>query len=165
MERATHIDKDGWYINGANIATVFHSGTGEIRIRGKDVDRLAAIEDILDDEYDLDRLSAMVNQRMTMREEVAERWKLTCNIPLDRLRELVQADKAGKCMVLPCKPGQLVWSVNSDRVSSHVIRRLERNKDGDFACSMLMFPFDDFGKKVFLTKAEAEAALRREQDG
>lgn len=22
MERATHIDKDGWYINGANVATV-----------------------------------------------------------------------------------------------------------------------------------------------
>ena len=45
MERVTHIDKDGWYINGANVATVFHSGTGEIRMRGKDIDRLAAYED------------------------------------------------------------------------------------------------------------------------
>ena len=96
MERATHIDKDGWYINGANVATVFHSGTGEIRMRGKDIDRLAAIEDILGDEYDLDRLSAMVNQRMTMREEVADRWELTCNIPLDRLRELAHADREGR---------------------------------------------------------------------
>ena len=45
MERATHIDKDGWYINGANVVTVFHSGTGEIRMRGKDIDRLAAYEE------------------------------------------------------------------------------------------------------------------------
>ena len=63
------------------------------KFMGNAIERLAAIEDILGDEYDLDRLSAIVNQRMTMREEVAERWKLTCNIPLDRLREMVQADK------------------------------------------------------------------------
>ena len=52
--------------------------------------RLASIENILGDEYDLDRLSVMVNQCMTMREEVAERFSLTAKIPLDRLRELVE---------------------------------------------------------------------------
>ena len=52
--------------------------------------RLAAIEDILGDEYDLDRLSVMVNQCMTMREEVAQRFALTAKIPLDRLRGLVE---------------------------------------------------------------------------
>ena len=59
-------------------------------------EKLAAIEDILGDEYDLDRLSVMVNQCMTMREEVAERFSLTAKIPLDRLRELVEADKTLK---------------------------------------------------------------------
>ena len=55
--------------------------------------RLSQIEDILcdgTDEYDLDRLSALCNQRMTMREEVSERFSLTAKIPLDRLRELVE---------------------------------------------------------------------------
>ena len=52
--------------------------------------RLAAIEDILGDEYDLDRLSVLCNQRMTMREEVSQRFSLTAKIPLDRLRELVE---------------------------------------------------------------------------
>lgn len=33
--------------------------------------RLNAIEDILGDDYELDRLSVLVNQRMTMREDVA----------------------------------------------------------------------------------------------
>lgn len=43
--------------------------------------RLSAIEDILGDEYDL-----------------------------DRLRELKQADDEGRCVVLPCKIGSTVYS-------------------------------------------------------
>ena len=99
------------------------------------IHRLVTIEDILGDEYDL-----------------------------ERLRELTQADKQERCMVLPCDPGQIVWAVNSLEVSSHQIRQLVRGKDGDFACSLLKFPFEDFGRKVFLTREEAVAALRREQE-
>lgn len=86
-------------------------------------------------------------------------------IPVSRLRELAQADREGRCVVLPCDPGQVVWAANSYGVSSHQIRMLVRDKDGDFACSMIKFPLEDFGRKVFLTREEAEAALRREQDG
>ena len=100
------------------------------------IHRLVTIEDILGDEYDL-----------------------------DRLRVLAQADREGRCVVLPCDPGQVVWAANSYGVSSHQIRMLVRDKDGDFACSMIKFPLEDFGRKVFLTREEAEAALRREQDG
>ena len=82
------------------------------------VDRLAAIEDILGDEYDLDRLSVMVNQCMTMREEVAERFSLTAKIPLDRLREPVEADREGRCVAQKFAPGDEVWIV-------------ERDEDGD----------------------------------
>lgn len=71
--------------------------------------RLSQIEDILcdgGDEYDLDRLSLLCNQRMTMREEVSERFGWTAKIPLDRLRELVEADREGRCVVLPrLEPG------------------------------------------------------------
>ena len=65
--------------------------------------RLSQIEDILcdgTDEYDLDRLSVLCNQRMTMREEVSQRFSLTAKIPLDRLRELAEADREGRCVVL-----------------------------------------------------------------
>lgn len=61
--------------------------------------RLADIEDILGDDYDLDRLDVMVNQCMTMREEVAERFSTTCNIPVARLRELVEADREGRVRI------------------------------------------------------------------
>lgn len=57
------------------------------------IHRLVTIEDILGDEYDLDRLAVMCNQRMTMRDEVSQRFSLTAKIPLDRLRELVELYK------------------------------------------------------------------------
>lgn len=71
--------------------------------------RLSKIEDILGDDYDLDRLAAIMNQRMSMREDVAERWKLTSGIPIDRLRELAQADREGRCVVHcnDCRWGQM----------------------------------------------------------
>lgn len=49
------------------------------------VDRLADIEDILGDKYDM-----------------------------DRLKVLVEADRDGRCVVLPCKVGSSVWRVYDD---------------------------------------------------
>ena len=69
--------------------------------------RLAAIENILGDDYDLDRLSVLCNQRMTMRDEVSQRFSLTAKIPLDRLREIAEAEREGRCVVFPrLEPGQ-----------------------------------------------------------
>ena len=65
--------------------------------------RLSAIENILGDNYDMDRLKVVVNQRMTMQEDVAERIKLVGGIPLERLRELVEADRERRCVVLPVR--------------------------------------------------------------
>ena len=68
--------------------------------------RLADIEDILGDEYDLDRLRVLCNQRMTMRDEISERFSLTKDIPLDRLREIAEAERDGRCVVFPrLEPG------------------------------------------------------------
>lgn len=71
--------------------------------------RLAAIEDILcdsEDEYDLERLAAVYNQRVSMRDEVSQRFSLTAKIPLDRLWEIAEADREGRCVVLPrLEPG------------------------------------------------------------
>lgn len=68
--------------------------------------RLSQIEDILGDEYDLDRLRVLCNQRMTMRDEVSQRFSLTAKIPLDRLREIAETERDGRCVVLPrLEPG------------------------------------------------------------
>lgn len=118
------------------------------------VDRLAAIEDILGDEYDL-----------------------------ERLRELVQANREGRCVVLPVEVGQNVYFINrafDSEICVAIVIGAEINlytpscpiwlriewfskrvgKHEYYSRADLMI-----GKTVFLTRAEAEAALRREQDG
>lgn len=55
--------------------------------------RLSAIEDILSDEngeYDLDRLEERYVSCITLRDEVAERVKLSRAIPIEQLREIVR---------------------------------------------------------------------------
>ena len=72
--------------------------------------RLSQIVDILCDgtvEDGLDRLAVLCNQRMTMRDEVSQRFSLTAKIPLDRLREMAEAEREGRCLVFPrLEPGQ-----------------------------------------------------------
>lgn len=53
MKRLTQKDENGWYLTGDGI--YIDCGVPE-KFRGEDIDRLAAIEDILGDDYDLDRL-------------------------------------------------------------------------------------------------------------
>ena len=142
--------------------------------------RLAAIEDILcddTDEYDLDRLAVMCNQRITMRKEVSERFSLTAKIPLDRLRELVEADRDGRCVVVPCKLGDTVFKIGASicmwRETDHCDEYCNGYEyrdcwEGCRAVCEDKFSLDDlqrFGKNVFLTREAAEAALKaREQD-
>lgn len=98
--------------------------------------------------------------------------------PVDRLRELKQADDEGRCVVLKCKPNATVWFIKSAFSTAHF--PIEGNHvsikgvacDGDIYCSAITaynkisrsFYMSDIGKTVFLTREEAEAALRREQE-
>ena len=153
--------------------------------------RLAAIEDILGDEYDL-----------------------------DELRETIQAKREGRCVVLPAGIGDTVHHITTCKNFSQVLDGtmygpngelgtatglycpcelaetcpFPCDDDGSFDCekhknTLAIFEdvvtgilsddlqgtllleysgnvaFDDFVKTVFLTREDAEAALRREQDG
>lgn len=101
---------------------------------------------------------------------------------VDRLRELAQADKEGRCVVLPCKIGDIVYEIrytaenNSPRKYARKIFdcsvsvctwRMREQPDmcyvSEKKCTKSDFAF--MGRTVFLTREEAEAALRREQDG
>ena len=147
--------------------------------------RLAAIEDILcdgEDDYDLDRLAVMCNQRMTMRDEVSERFGLAKDIPLDRLRELVEADREGRCVVLPCKVGRSLWVHDKDgkpremeldppdirchcRDEDNLCMALCGAKKTGVCAYRLRNDGTDIGKTVFLTREAAEAALKGEANG
>lgn len=98
-------------------------------------DRLAAIEDILGDEYDL-----------------------------DELKEMVQAKREGRCVVLPCKVGDTVYLLEKNCVLENKVLQVSFNNSGDWVvftdCKSLLFC--KIGETAFITR---EAALKaREQE-
>lgn len=106
------------------------------------VDRLAAIEDILGDEYDL-----------------------------DRLRELAEADREGRCVVLPCKIDDDVYiNLFGRTLDATVISISELASTPTYKAMYgirlcYIFKADDVGRTVFLTREAAEEALKaREQE-
>lgn len=117
---------------------------------------ISDVQDILGDDYDLDRLKVMVNQCMTMREEVAERFSITKDIPIDRLRELVEAELDRRCVVLPVKIGTHVWSTVFCRLSDD--GKEHPTFPWEFSVSMM----DEWGTGWHLTEKDAEKALEGE---
>ena len=99
-----------------------------------------------------------------------------------RLRELTEADKDGRLVVLPCKVGDTLWVTGRDNVPREMeleapdIRAVctdednlcmstcNRKPDG-FCAYRLRNDGADIGKTVFLTHEEAEAALEAMKDG
>ena len=133
--------------------------------------RLSQIEDILGDEYDLDRLSVLCNQRMTMRDEVSQRFSLTAKIPLDRLRELVEMDSAG--CIPPCKIGDVFYRVcygfDSPEIEKYRVSMVTQKADRSWriratdteSSFQIDWSLDDFSKRAYKTREEAEAALAK----
>ena len=112
-------------------------------------DRLATIEDILDDDYDL-----------------------------DHLRKLVQADREGRCVIYPkegvLNKGDRVWYVDIERgVLESGTVFIAEYKDGkldSFSVNFDSGDFDEFlgvawGDCILGSKKSAEEALRGEKHG
>ena len=100
--------------------------------------RLADIEDILGDDYDL-----------------------------DRLKELVQADREERCVVHPLKSDDEVYIILLSRVFLFEVTSAVWYRESPIYKAMhgihlcYVFNQDDIGKTVFLTREEAEAAMKR----
>ena len=75
----------------------------------------------------------------------------------DRLRELIQADREGRCLVLACMPGESVFVVVSVPESG-IYAVVETKPQG--LHEILTFT-RSLGKTVFRTREEAEAALAK----
>lgn len=97
--------------------------------------RLAAYEDVLGDEYDL-----------------------------GKLMELVQAKRKGRCIVLPCKKGDTVWRIVHD-AAPHITKdrctdiKYENRDIWVHLIGDRVMGGWNFGKLLFLTREDAEAAL------
>lgn len=161
-------------------------------------------QDILGDDYDLGRLREIVS--------IFKDIPHTCNycvgcemepkdghgcdeydsfvLSIRRLRELIEADRDGRCVLLPCKVGERIYKVmprylttygcdyclnmygmgrvceyydENSRDCKNIIR--QGSEYGIVSKHFSLEMLYDFGKTVFLKPEEAEAALRRIQDG
>lgn len=72
-------------------------------------------------------------------------------VEADRLRELAEADKDGRVIILPCK----VYETDGVRVYEHTVREVIYETAGGPA-----FDKNAIGKSIFLTRAEAERAMQ-----
>ena len=91
-------------------------------------------------------------------------------LPLDRLRELAKADREGRCVVLPCKVEDDVYiNILGRTLPFTVISISQMASTPTFKAQhgirlVYIFKVDDVGETVFMTRAEAEAALQGEQE-
>ena len=93
----------------------------------------------------------------------------------ERIRELLKADKDGRLVVLPCKPGDTVYSIFGAEVIEKTVGRVIINGYTtpriwvDLDCSFLSSVTKRWdlgiGKDFFLTREEAEKALGAMQNG
>lgn len=151
MERYTYQDGGKWRIR---IGDTEHSGQW--------VDRLAAYEDTGLEPEDI--ISAVDMAKIACALHELNAYKELG--PIDRLRELAQADSMiGQTVYEPNNRGFIsTYKVISIHISGCSVLVGWELLDGIYS-NLNGFEISALGKTVFLTREEAEAALRREQDG
>ena len=83
----------------------------------------------------------------------------------DRLRELAEADKDGRVVVLPCKVGDTVYFALLGRIiEKQVFSIVSFSNSTRIYCdgTSEYFRPEDIGKTFFLTREEAEKAMKGE---
>lgn len=93
----------------------------------------------------------------------------------DRLRELAQAEKEGRLVVLPCDVGDKLYDVTLGEVREKIVISLSMLLSKsvnhlvihaeNFRNAVTSYELQDIGKTVFLTREAAEAALEERSGG
>lgn len=133
------------------------------------VDRLGAYEDtgLTPEEVN----DAVVGSRLLAKSKLVSAF----GVAAERLRELAEADKEGRVVALPCKAGDTVWII-PDGKKFALECEVEYANIGKLYATIVLCTKDRlrepygvataaFGKTVFLTREEAEAALGRADNG
>jgi len=160
MERLTYFDGGKWRLK-----------IGDTEYSGEAVDRLAAYEGTGLEPEEI--LSAVDMAKIACALHELNAYKELGSI--GRLRELVEADRGGRCVVLPVKLHDKLYYVDKEQVRETEVESIHNWTSGRWKLSThtdrqsthwigYEVDFNGIGKTVFLTRAEAEAALRREQD-
>lgn len=124
-------------ITGSGISWEF---SGDFKSTWAMAVRLKQVEDILGEDYDL-----------------------------DRLKELVEADREGRCVVLPCKIGDTIYDIQMGKITKKTIISIPflLSKSVNHLClhainirnALTTIDTENLGKTVFLSREEAESVL------
>ena len=166
MERLTE-KRDGQNViplrqNGKIKWSICSAGLGDAPTKylyGDHADRLAAYEDTGLEPEKIEKAMDIVKSAVSAFEDFG----------VDRLAELAQADREGRCIVLPCKKGDTVWRIVHD-AAPHITKdrctdiKYENRDIWVHLIGDRVMGGWNFGKLLFLTREDAEAALRREQE-
>ena len=161
MERLTE-KRDGQNViplrqNGKIKWSICSAGLGDAPTKylyGDHADRLAAYEDTGLEPGEIEKAMDIVKSAVSAFEDFG----------VDRLAELAQADREGRCIVLPCKKGDTVWRIVHD-AAPHITKdrctdiKYENRDIWVHLIGDRVMGGWNFGKLLFLTREEAEAAL------
>ena len=132
MDRLTYRDKDG-------MAMMKERGGW----KSGGIDRLAAYEDTGLEPEQVAELKSFAQGGI---HKVDDGWK--------HVQELLQAEQDGRLVVLPCKVGDTVYQIDAERVYESEVKWII------FDCDDIAFDERAIGGSIFLTRDEAEAALK-----
>lgn len=146
MERLTHR-----YTDGEAWASIYKvCACGEYECKGPIIDRLAAYEDTGLEPGDI----SAIQRREQGLSELLVNISCGCAVTYTRLAELARAEKDGRLAVLPCKPGTELFTHCHVRGANQI------------AHSYFYPPYiPTLGKNAWLTREEAEAALKKRERG
>ena len=154
MERYTYFDGGKWRLK-----------IGDTEYSGDWVNRLAAYEET--------RLEPEDMKRAFNEDAILKLAGQALGMSPDRLRELVQAKKKGRLVVLPCDVGDKLYDVTLGEVREKIVVSLSMFVPEsvnhlvihaeNFRNAVTSYELQDIGKTVFLTREAAEAALEERE--
>lgn len=151
MKRLTKKEQlAGHTVNYVDCDACFDVWSVPKKFMGNAIDRLAAYEDTKLEPEEIKSLQVEYAVNL----KVLESYRSIGSV--DRLRELAQADKEGRCVVLPFKPPRWVYMCSA---------RFPKPAQAHYASAINVLQDMDKGCVFGDTPEEAEAALRRKQNG
>ena len=138
----------------------YHCGSGEA------ANRLAAYEETRRTPEEVTALGKLFDYALEESKTLTEQLAL-----LNRIRDLAEANRDGRLVVLPCKVGDVVYGFHGEKtILPMVVKWIETCTNGwciavQYAqMAPRFYRFSDFGKTVFLTHEEAKRALEAMKD-
>ena len=164
MERLTSRNEDCVLVNGHGL---YHLTMTEVV---QMADRLAAYEDTGREPEEVTALGKLFDYALKESKTLTEQLTL-----LHHIRELAEADKDERVVVLPCKVGETVYFARANPILQYKVTGYEmgeasisqvRSKHVDKETGLTFnFTFrpGSIGKTVFLSREEAEKALEERE--